>query len=40
MATGRITVGNEGTIIFKELKTGLIWVYYGLMLGVFVGFRF
>ena len=41
MATGRITVGNEGTIIFKELKTGLILgILYGLMLGVFAGFRF
>ena len=41
MATGRITIGNELTIILKELKVGLILgVLYGIMLGVFAGFRF
>ena len=41
MATGRITIGNEGVIILKELKIGLILgLLYGLMLGLFAGFRF
>jgi len=41
MATGRITIGNELTIILKELKVGLLLgVLYGLMLGIFAGFRF
>lgn len=41
MATGRITIGNELTIILKELKAGLILgVLYGVMLGIFAGFRF
>ena len=41
MATGRITMGHEGTTIFKELKTGVILgLLYGLMLGLFAGFRF
>ena len=41
MATGRITIGNELTVILKELKVGLLLgVLYGLMLGIFAGFRF
>ena len=41
MATGRITIGNELTIILKELKVGLLLgILYGIMLGVFAGFRF
>ena len=41
MATGRITIGNEITIILKELKVGLILgVLYGAMLGLFAGFQF
>ena len=41
MATGRITIGNEGVIILKELKTGLILgLLYGLMLGLFAWFSF
>ena len=41
MATGRITIGNELTVILKELKVGLLLgVLYGIMLGVFAGFRF
>ncbi len=41
MATGRITIGNEVTILLKEIKAGLILgVLYGAMLGVFAGFRF
>ena len=41
MATGRITIGNELTIIIKELKVGLLLgVLYGIMLGIFAGFRF
>ena len=41
MATGRITIGNELTIILKELKVGLLLgVLYGIMLGIFAGFRF
>ena len=41
MATGRITIGNEGVIILKELKIGLILgLLYGLMLGLFAWFRF
>ena len=41
MATGRITMGDEGATILKELKTGLILgILYGLMLGLFAGVRF
>ena len=41
MATGRITIGNELTVILKELKVGLLLgVLYGIMLGIFAGFRF
>ena len=41
MATGRITIGNEITIILKELKVGLILgILYGAMLGLFAGFQF
>tara|TARA_B100000427_G_scaffold327105_1_gene337121 strand:- start:4113 stop:5483 length:1371 start_codon:yes stop_codon:yes gene_type:complete len=41
MATGRITIGNELTIILKELKVGLLLgLLYGLMLGLFASFRF
>ena len=41
MATGRITIGNETTIILKELKVGLILgILYGTMLGIFAGFQF
>jgi len=41
MATGRIEIGNELKIFFKELKVGLtLGVLYGLMLGIFANFRF
>ena len=41
MATGRITIGNELTVILKELKVGLLLgVLYGIMLGIFAVFRF
>ena len=41
MATGRITIGNEGTMILKELKTVLIsGSLYGFILGFFAGFHF
>ena len=41
LATGRITIGNELTVILKELKVGiLLGVLYGIMLGIFAGFRF
>ena len=41
MATGRIEIGNELKIFFKELRVGLILgVLYGVMLGIFANFRF
>jgi magnesium transporter len=41
MATGRIEIGNEMKILFKEIRVGLILgVLYGLLLGIFANFRF
>jgi len=41
MATGRIEIGNEIKILFKEIRVGLILGgLYGLLLGVFANFRF
>ena len=41
MATGRIEIGNELKIFFKELRVGLILgMLYGVMLGIFANFRF
>ena len=41
MATGRIELGNELKVLFKELKVGLILgLLYGLMLGAFANFQF
>ena len=41
MATGRIEIGNEMKILFKEIRVGLILGgLYGLLLGVFANFRF
>ncbi len=41
MATGRIEIGNELRIFFKELRVGLLLgVLYGIMLGIFANLRF
>tara|TARA_B110000438_G_scaffold297842_1_gene344909 strand:+ start:3793 stop:5163 length:1371 start_codon:yes stop_codon:yes gene_type:complete len=41
MATGRIELGNEFKILFKEIRVGLILgSLYGLMLGLFANFKF
>ena len=41
MATGRIEIGNELKIFFKELRVGLLLgVLYGIMLGIFANLRF
>mgnify|MGYP000600275464 FL=1 len=41
MATGRIEIGNELKIFFKELRVGLtLGMLYGVMLGIFANFRF
>ena len=41
MATGRIGIGNELKILYKEIRVGLILgVLYGIMLGVFANFKF
>jgi magnesium transporter len=41
MATGRIEIGNELRIFFKELRVGLLLgVLYGIMLGIFANFKF
>ena len=41
MATGRIEIGSEMKVLFKEIRVGLILGgLYGLMLGLFAKFRF
>ena len=41
MATGRIDVGGELKVIFKEMRVGLILgALYGLLLGFFANFAF
>lgn len=41
MATGRIEIGSEMKVLFKEIRVGLILgSLYGLMLGIFANFRF
>ena len=41
MATGRIEIGSEMKVLFKEIRVGLILGgLYGLMLGLFANFRF
>ena len=41
LATGRVNVGNNLTIILKEIRVGIILgVLYGLMLGLFAIIRF
>jgi len=41
IATGRVDIGNNFQIIFKEMKVGLILgLLYGLLLGLFAYFRF
>jgi len=41
IATGRIEIGNEFKILFKELQVGLILgILYGIMLGIFANFKF
>lgn len=41
MATGRIEIGSEMKVLFKEIRVGLILGgIYGLMLGLFAKFRF
>ena len=41
MATGRIEIGSEMKVLFKEIRVGLILGgLYGLLLGIFANFRF
>ncbi len=41
MATGRIEIGSELKVLFKEIRVGLILGgLYGLLLGIFANFRF
>ena len=41
MATGRVNMGGEIKLIFKEIRVGLILgVLYGLLLGIFANFAF
>ncbi len=41
MATGRVNIGGEIKLIFKEVKVGLILgTLYGILLGVFANFAF
>ena len=41
MATGRIEIGSEMKVLFKEIRVGLILGgLYGLLLGLFAKFRF
>ena len=41
MATGRIEIGNELMVLFKELKVGLILgMLYGVLLGLFANLKF
>lgn len=41
LATGRVNVGNNMKILFKEIRVGLILgVLYGILLGLFTLFRF
>jgi len=41
LATGRVDIGNQFKIIFKEVQVGLILgLLYGLLLGLFAHFRF
>jgi len=41
MATGRIDLGSDLKVIFKEIRVGLILgLTYGLMLGIFAHFRY
>ena len=41
LATGRVNVGNNLTIILKEIRVGVILgILYGLMLGLFAIVRF
>jgi len=41
MATGRIDLGNDFKVIFKEVRVGIILgIVYGLMLGAFAYYRY
>lgn len=41
MATGRIEVGSELNVLFKEIKVGiLLGILYGILLGVFAKYKF
>ena len=41
MATGRVNMGGEIKLIFKEIRVGLILgILYGLLLGIFANFAF
>ena len=41
MATGRIEVGSEFNVLFKEIKVGiLLGILYGVLLGIFAKFKF
>jgi len=41
IATGRIEIGNELKILFKELRVGLLLgILYGFMLGLFANYKF
>ena len=41
MATGRVNIGGEIKLIFKEVKVGLILgILYGILLGIFASFAF
>ena len=41
MATGRIEIGSELSVLIKEIKVGIILgILYGIMLGLFANFKF
>ncbi len=41
MATGRIEIGSELSVLIKEVKVGIILgILYGIMLGLFANFKF
>ena len=41
MATGRIEIGSELSVLIKEIKVGLLLgILYGIMLGLFANFKF
>lgn len=41
IATGRVDIGNNMKVVFKEVRVGLLLgVFYGVLLGVFAHYRF